>query len=95
MPGKWQVKIVEALAHQSPLRLWALLACCEARSAAERAAVKRACATLVQQGRLERRAKGVYALVLDVAALLRAARGPPTGRGGTGAQSGAHRRRPR
>jgi hypothetical protein len=71
MPGKWQVKILTALAHQSPLRLWALLACCQARTASERAAVKRAVRLLVAQGRVARRAKGLYALVVDVEALLR------------------------
>ncbi len=38
---------------------------------AERAACKRAARTLVAQGIVEKRALGVYALVVDVAALLR------------------------
>ena len=72
MPGRWQVKVIEALAHESPLRFAVLRARCQARTASERAGVKRAAATLVAQGVVERRAKGVYALVTDVEALLRA-----------------------
>ena len=83
MPGKWQRKVLEALAHQSPQRLWTLLACCEARTASERQALKRACSTLVAQGWLERRARGLYALVVDVAALRRG-RGPHRAQGQEG-----------
>jgi hypothetical protein len=72
MPGKWQVKVLEALAHQSPQRLGGLLACCQARTANEHQIVKHAVTRLVARGLVARRARGVYALVVDVEALIRA-----------------------
>ncbi len=71
MPGRWQIQVVLALIQQSPSTMRTLCMRCGAYTMSERAACKRATRTLVDQGIVEKRALGVYALVVDVAALLR------------------------
>ena len=72
MPGKWQVRILAALAHESPLGLGALRGRCQAHTLNERIALAHALRTLVAQGRVRRRAKGRYALAPAGAARRRA-----------------------
>jgi hypothetical protein len=69
MPGKWQTRILAALARTSPLRLAQLHARGQAQSRSERQAHKRALTQLVALGLVERRARGVYARVEAAAPL--------------------------
>src|SRR5437879_5487795 len=88
MSGTWQVKIVYALAHESPLRLRTLHGRCAAGTEPARQALKRAVRTLLAQGFVVRPARGWYALAADAEGRRRARR-PPAAPGG-----GAVRRAP-
>jgi len=72
MPGKWQVAVLSALAQQSPLALQAIHAHCGATTHVQRSSCKRAVWELLQQGLVVRPRRGVYALMVDVEALIRA-----------------------
>jgi DNA-binding HxlR family transcriptional regulator len=72
MPGKWHVKILQALAVAAPLSSGALQARCQAATFYERAALRRALRRLVAQGLVTRQGRGRYGRVEDWAARLRA-----------------------
>lgn len=71
MPGKWQIRILTALAQESPRTQKALQACCGATTPGARSACKRAVWTLMRQGLLVRVGHGRYRLVVDVSQLIR------------------------
>ena len=83
MPGKWQVRALSALAQQSPLALQAIYVGAGAVTVAQRSACKRAVWALVRHGLVVKQRRGVYDLVVDVEALIRA-RWPKTALGKKG-----------
>ena len=64
--------MLTVLAQQSPLALQAIHARAGATTRTQRSACKRAVWALVQSGLVVRPRRGVYALVIDVEALIRA-----------------------
>ncbi len=72
MPGTAQIRVLHVLAHETPLPMQEIRRRCGATTRAEHQVIKRAVWLLIQQGLVERRARGVYALVIDLGVLLRA-----------------------
>jgi hypothetical protein len=72
MPGKQQLAVLDVLAHETPLPLREIRRRLGATTPTARATVKRAVWLLVRQGLVAKRGHGVYALVIDVEALVRA-----------------------
>ena len=66
MAGKWQLRILTALAQETPLRCAQLQHRCKAGSHSDRQGLKRALATLMAFGLIRRQARGVYGLSVGV-----------------------------
>ena len=77
MPGKAMRRVLAVLAYETPLPIGELRRRCGATTESQQQVIERAIRVLGQRGLVERRARGVYALVIDVGGMLRA-RAPKT-----------------